>query len=225
MNALVNAHTLREKDVSPCAGFASGGLPEASCSHTGVSSDYAPRPGHQWYVLRVTYNRTERAHSRVVSAGVTWYLPMHYVVKKEIGKKKRIQEPLLPNLFFVYATRAAADAIVRKRAGEPHVVKYYRDRTKPLGADGKHPPMTISYMAMDNFIRVTCTDSDHVRVVAARQCHFKSGDRVRVVAGEFEGNTGRVARIAGQQRVVVEVSGLCLVATAYIPSGFIERII
>lgn len=46
---------------------------------------------------------------------------------------------------------------------------------------------------------------------------------VKVIGGEFEGVTGKVARIAGQQRVVVEISGLCLVATAYIPSAFIEK--
>ena len=75
---------------------------------------------------------------------------------------------------------------------------------------------------MINFIRATSTDNDHVRVVSSEQCHFKSGDVVRVTGGEFEGVTGKVARIAGQQRVVVEISGLCLVATAYIPNGFLE---
>ena len=39
-----------------------------------------------------------------------------------------------------------------------------------------------------------------------------------------EGVTGKVARISGQQRVVVEISGLCLVATAYIPNGFLETV-
>lgn len=47
---------------------------------------------------------------------------------------------------------------------------------------------------------------------------------VKVIDGEFKGVTGRVARIAGQQRVVVEISGLCLVATAYIPTDFIKFI-
>ena len=75
-----------------------------------------------------------------------------------------------------------------------------------------------------NFIKATDTDSEHVRIVTAEQCHYKSGDIVRVVAGEFQGVIGKVARIAGQQRVVVEISGLCLVATAYIPSDFIETI-
>lgn len=225
MNALVNAHTIRENDISPSVRLASDGLPEASRSQTGVSSDYEPRAGHRWYVLRVTYNRTDKAHEQVAGAGVQWYMPMHYVLRNDgIGKKKRTLEPLLPNLFFVYATREVADAIVMKRGNAPQVIKYYRDKTKPFEPDGKHPPLTVPHTAMANFIRVTRTDSDHVRVVSPRQCRLKGGDRVRVTDGEFRGVTGRVARIAGQQRVVIEVTGLCLVATAYIPSCFIERI-
>ena len=67
-------------------------------------------------------------------------------------------------------------------------------------------------------------DSEHVRIVSSEQCHYKSGDIVKVIDGEFEGVVGKVARIAGQQRVVVEISGLCLVATAYIPTDFIKFI-
>lgn len=127
--------------------------------------------------------------------------------------------------FFVYATREAADAFVKKKGDVPQIIKYYRDKTKPMEQDGKHPPMIIPHYAMTNFIRVTNTDSAHVRVVLPQQCHFKSGDNVRVIGGEFEGTTGKVARIAGQQRVVVEITGLCMVATAYIPSRFIEPIV
>ena len=84
--------------------------------------------------------------------------------------------------------------------------------------------MTIPYEIMMNFIRLTGTESVHVRAVSEGQCRYKSGDMVRVTAGEFRGIIGRVARIAGQQRVVVEMKGLCLVATAYIPSDFIEKV-
>ena len=35
--------------------------------------------------------------------------------------------------------------------------------------------------------------------------------------GEFKGIHGRVARFAGQQRVVVELFDGCFVATAYVP--------
>ena len=225
MNALINAHTTRGRSRSLYAGLTSNVLPEAQRSQTGVSSDYVPKEGYHWFVLRVTYNRTEKAHAIISNAGVQSYMPMHYVVKKEIGKKKRILQPLLPNLFFVYATREAADAFVKKKGDVPQIIKYYRDKTKPMEQDGKHPPMIISHYAMTNFIRVTNTESAHVRVVLPQQCHFKSGDNVRVIGGEFEGTTGKVARIAGQQRVVVEITGLCMVATAYIPSRFIEPIV
>lgn len=76
--------------------------------------------------------------------------------------------------------------------------------------------------AMINFIKATSTESDHVRIVSNEQCNFKSGDIVKVIDGEFKGVTGKVARIAGQQRVVVEVVGGCMVATAYIPNVFLE---
>ena len=151
-------------------------------------------------------------------------MPMHYVVKKEIGKKKRILQPLLPNLFFVYATRETVNSIIKKKGEETSVLKFYLDKTKPLEKNGKHPPLTIPFTSMTNFIKATSTDSEHVRIVSVEQCHYKSGDLVKVIDGEFKGVTGRVARIAGQQRVVVEISGLCLVATAYIPNGFLETV-
>ena len=223
MNALINAHTKRDNDTSPHTGLTSNVLPEAQRSQTGVSSEYVQRSNHHWFVLRVTYNRTQKACGIISTSGVQYYMPMHYVVKKEIGKKKRILQPLLPNLFFIYATREAADSIIRKREEGTSIFKYYLDKTKPFEENGKHPPLTISFTAMTNFIKATSTGNEHVRIVSEEQCHYKNGDVVEVTSGEFEGVTGRIARIAGQQRVVVKIYGLCLVATAYIPNGFLKR--
>ena len=46
---------------------------------------------------------------------------------------------------------------------------------------------------------------------------------VVVTEGEFKGVHGRVARIAGQQRVIVELFDGCLVATAYVPNDAMEK--
>lgn len=54
--------------------------------------------------------------------------------------------------------------------------------------------------------------------------HYRNGDLVRIIEGDFKGIVGRVARVAGQQRVVVELDGICMVTTAYIPSAFIKKI-
>ena len=224
MNALLNAHTPKGRSKSPHVGLTSNVLPEAQRSQTGVSSDYVQKADHEWFVLRVTYNRTQKACDIISTANVQSYMPMHYIIKKEIGKKKRMLQPLLPNLFFVYATRETVNSIIKKKGEETSVLKFYLDKTKPLEDNGKHPPLTIPFTSMTNFIKATSTDSEHVRIVSAEQCHYKSGDMVKVIGGEFKGVTGRVARIAGQQRVVVEISGLCLVATAYIPTDFIKFI-
>ena len=223
MNALLNAHTTRGCDSPPHIGFASNVSPKAQSSDTGVSSEYAQKEGYSWFVLRATYNRVNAAIAKAKNEGITTYVPMHYVQKMIVGKKKRILQPLLPNILFIYATREQADRLIKKSPdAHSSSIKYYLNRTLPPEANGKNPPMTIPYEAMINFIKATSTDSDHVRIVTAEKCHYKSGDIVRVIAGEFQGVTGKVARIAGQQRIVVEISGLCLVATAYIPSDFIE---
>lgn len=110
---------------------------------------------------------------------------------------------------------------MKKTIDEPtSFIKYYLGKPLPLEANGKNPPLVITYNAMINFIKATSTDSNHVRIVTAEQCHYKSGDEVSVTDGEFKGITGKIARIARPQRVVVDISGLCLVATAFVPSIF-----
>ena len=225
MNALLNAHTKRGCDSPPHIGFASNVSPEAQSSQTGVSSEYVQQEGYDWFVLRATYNRVNAAVEKAKKNGIKTYVPMHYVQKVIVGEKKRIQQPLLPNFLFIYATREQADGFVKKTVDAPiSFIKYYLDKTLPPEANGKNPPLTIPYNSMINFIKATSTDSEHVRIVRTEQCHYKSGDNVRVIAGDFKGVVGKVARIAGQQRIVIEVSGVCLVATAYIPTAYLETI-
>jgi transcription antitermination factor NusG len=43
-----------------------------------------------------------------------------------------------------------------------------------------------------------------------------------VIDGPFKGVEGRVARVAGQQRVVISLTDVGLVSTAYIPTAFLR---
>ena len=56
------------------------------------------------------------------------------------------------------------------------------------------------------------------------QCHFKGGEIVKIIDGSFKGVVGRVARVSGQQRVIVTLTNVGLVSTAYIPTAFIQII-
>lgn len=190
----------------------------------GVSSDYAQVDSCQWYVLRATYNRVEKGLDALKAKMTYIYLPKRLTLKQVGLKKKREWEPLLPNMVFVYSSQDIIERTFRENRELAHY-RFYRDKTRQINdCGGKHPPMVIPYNEMMNFIRLTSVENEHIRLVTPEHCHYKSGDRVRIVDGDFVDVEGRVARIAGQQRVVVEMRGVCLVATAYIPSAFLEKI-
>lgn len=229
-SALPNADSRRGGKTPSSARLTSCTSPEvrsdaAENSQTGVSSDYAQEEKEQWFVLRATYGRTNQALDALRAKNVETYLPMHYVIKEIDGKRKLIHEPLLPNIIFARMTRQKTHDFVKEPASTAKWLKYYMDKTKPVEwSTGKNPPVTIPDNEMLNFIRLTSVNSEHIMVLPPERCHFKSGDLVRIIEGAFTGIIGRVARAAGQQRVVVEIEGLCNIATAYIPNDFMQII-
>ena len=84
--------------------------------------------------------------------------------------------------------------------------------------------LVIPEHEMENFVLATRSHNEHILLVAPGRCHYRSGDRVRVTEGVFNGVEGRVARVAGQQRVVIQLSGIGLVTTAYVPTAFLEPV-
>lgn len=77
---------------------------------------------------------------------------------------------------------------------------------------------------MENFIIATCNKNEHLKFVDENQCHFKGGEMIRVIDGMFKGVEGKVARVSGQQRVIVTITNVGLVSTAYVPTAFIQII-
>ena len=79
----------------------------------------------------------------------------------------------------------------------------------------------------EKFFKSVKTDASLYNIipVTSENIQYKLGDHVIVTEGDFEGIKGRVTRIAGQQRVIVELFSGCLVATAYIPKEAMKHII
>ena len=100
-------------------------------------------------------------------------------------------------------------------------LSYYYNHFR-LDENQKNPPLTISNEEMENFIIATCNSSEHLKFVDESQCHFKGGETVMVIDGMFKGVEGRVARVSGQQRVVITLSQVGLVSTAYVPTAFLK---
>lgn len=206
----------------PSAGLTSSTPSTSDNVRNGVSVENVPIRNKQWFVLRVSYGRIDKAKTFVEAKGLECYVPLRYKEVRKQGKKRIITEPLLPSLIFVHVSTEQVEALLHNNkvvANESRsLLSYYFDHTiHRQDNPNRNPPLKIRDEAMNNFIRLTSIKNPHIIPVTSNNIQLKLGDNVVVKEGEFKGIHGRVARIAGQQRVVVELFDGCLVATAYVP--------
>ena len=201
--------------------------PSIQSNKDGVSVENVLDANKQWFVLRVSYGRIIKAKAFIEAKGLECYVPMRYKEVRKQGKKQIITEPLLSSFLFVYATAEQVETLLHDNkvvANESRaLLSYYFDHTIHRQDNPDcNPPLTIRDKVMNNFIKLTSIKNPHVIPVTTDIIKFKMGDEVVVTDGEFKDIHGRVARIAGQQRVVVEIFEECFVATAYIPKNAIK---
>lgn len=203
--------------------------PSISKNKGGVSVENVPNTNRQWFVLRVSYGRIIKAKAFVETKGLECYVPLRYKEVRKQGKKRIITEPLLSSFLFVHATAEQVETLlyeIKVSTNESrNLLSYYFDHTSQRQDNpDRNPPLTICDEAMNNFIRLTSIKNPHIIPVTTETIQYKLGDMVIVTEGAFKDIQGRVARIAGQQRVVVELFESYLVASAYIPKGAIKII-
>ena len=196
--------------------------PSIQSNKDGVSVENLLDANKQWFVLRVSYGRIIKAKAFIEAKGLECYVPIRYKEVKKHDKKRIITEPLLSSFLFVHAAAEQVDSFLQdkniKAPENKALLSYYYDHTSHCeNSPTKNPPLVISDAAMDNFIRLTSIHNPHIIPVTSENIKYKLGDEVVITEGEFKDIHGRVTRIAGQQRVVVELFDGCLVATAYIP--------
>lgn len=222
MITLSNVETRGGEPNPPSVRFAPDAFPEAKSSKTGVSVRYVPEPNKKWFVFRVSYGREDKASDYLVEDGTYTYIAKKIAEKYVGGKRKRYLQILIPNLLFAYITEEKAEEYVRKTPALSYLSYYYNHFRQ--NDSGGNPPLTIPDEEMNRFVQATCNMNKHLLFVQPSQCHFKGGEQVRVVEGSFAGVEGRVARVAGQQRVVISLSSIGLISTAYIPTAFLRQI-
>lgn len=220
--SLYNGQPSDTGSVCPSVGFTSRTPSISDDVRYGVSVENVPTLNKQWFVLRVSYGRILKAKTFVEVKGLEYYIPLRYKEIKKQGKKHIVTEPLLPSFIFLHATAEQVEVLLHDNktiSNESRaLLSYYFDHTIHRQDNPDcNPPLTIQDDAMNNFIRFTSIKNHHIIPVTSENIQFKLGDNVIVTEGEFKGVHGRVARIAGQQRVIVELFDGCLVATAYVP--------
>lgn len=176
-----------------------------------------------WYALRATYGRERNAYEYIISQNGIAFYPTINETKIINGKKKSVEMSRLPNLLFAYGTEEQIQGFVYDNVNLPYLRFYYRHHHE--GSKIVKEPLIVPDSQIESF-RIICeSESDDIVIVPDEVQKFKTGAIVRVVAGKFSGVTGRVSRYHGQQRVAVVIDGLLTIATAYIPSAFLEEII
>lgn len=233
-----DAHSSGDQKKSPCTGLTSSATPETETpqneenQQVGVSTHYTlsetnrkpenKHPETHWYALRTTYGREKKAYDYLVSKGVKAFCPTLHVTKEVKGERRVVVESRLPNIFFAHGTEEELKQFVYDNVNLPFLRFYYRHFHQ--GSKIQKTPLIVPDYQIES-LRIICeSEANDVLLVPENEQKFKSGQRVRVIDGKFKGVEGRVARYHGQQRVAVIIDDIATIATAYLPSAFLEFI-
>ena len=228
-----------EGDNLPCVGLTSSALPEAQSSsraessQTGVSTRNVPSANElptikrakntpHWYALRTTYGREKKAYDYLVSNNVKAFYPTIKTVKNVEGQRTAVEESRLPNIFFAYGKEDEIKSFVYDNVNLPYLRFYYRHIHE--GARISKEPLIVPDYQIEGLKIICASQAEDIILELSEIKQFKVGQKVRIIDGIFKGVVGKVARYRGQQRVAIVIDGLLTIASAYVPSAFIEII-
>ena len=174
-----------------------------------------------WYALRVTYGREKKTYDYMVEKHVEAFYPTIKTFKEVNGKQQTIEESRFPNMFFARGTEEEIKSFVYDNVNLPYLRFYYRHIRKDNTIVNE--PVIVPDYQMEVLKIICASGAQDVLVVPDTVQKFQKGQSVRVTDGAFVGLEGKVARYHGQQRVAVIIDGLLTMASAYIPSAFLEE--
>lgn len=170
----------------------------------------------QWFAMRATYHRELAVRANLLEQGIRCYVPLKRVTKVANGRKTEVMVPLVSNLVFVYCEK---EKLQKAKAKMPQL-QYMTTRSQ-----GRNVPIVVPDKQMSDFIAVTERGHD-MSFFEPGMLNVKSGTRVRVHGGPFDGIEGSFMKVTGKRnrRVVIELEGLIAVAIDCSNASYIEVI-
>lgn len=168
----------------------------------------------EWYAIRVTYSRELVVKAYLDGMGIESYIPMHFAERTYGNKTRKVWEPLIHNLLFIYTS---AERLREIKTTTTLPIRYIMDRETKQ-------PTVIPERQMQNFMAVVATQNEHVEIVAPQDVDLATGDAVKVTGGVFAGIEGRYIRHKGHSKVAVAIRDVATALTAYIPLKHIAKI-
>jgi transcription antitermination factor NusG len=173
----------------------------------------------QWYVLRVTYQRELIAKAFFDEKSIESFVPTKKVYRiNSAGRRVAREQAILHNYIFVRSTREVIDHIKSFELPYLRYVMHVQNDERRV--------MVVPEEQMRSFVAIAGSDDEQVMFLTPESVDLSKGDRVRIVAGVFEGAEGVLVKVSGvrNRRVVVKIEGVAAVAAPLLPIQMVERI-
>jgi transcription antitermination factor NusG len=174
-----------------------------------------------WYVLFAANNKAEKIKSCLEKAAIEYFFPVYYKEQnvKEPEKCEQILLPFLGNIIFVKSSKNILDLVLKETKSQLSIVSdlYYRDFVDKKA-------IVVPENQMQNFIAVAKNEKEQIMYISNEEVNLRHGVKAKITGGIFAGVEGIFMRIKGNKRLVVSIPNLFSVATAYIPSCYVQEI-
>lgn len=170
-----------------------------------------------WYALKVFFNKVFDVEPLLLADGAECYIPCETVTVRRGGVSRRERRTLVSSLLFVRCTSRYVRSLQLRLQGRAMLYTY-------LDREGRKCPSVISDYEMNMFRLVASSGEEGLDYFNDSRVTFNVGERVRVTDGPFKGAEGYIRRIKGHRRLIVAITGVCAVATSFIPNAFLQKI-
>jgi transcription antitermination factor NusG len=178
----------------------------------------------KWYVLLATNGRAEKFCNYLKFAEIEYFYPMYYQERRIRNSKlrtKQILQPIFRYLLFVKSTKSKLNPILKKIGLDFGItsdlyLRYWDEDERKI--------VVVPSVQMRHFMTVVGAVEEPIIYLSNEEVDLAKGTRVQITGGTFEGVEGIFMKIKGSSRVVVSLPNLLSVATAFIPTRFIQPI-
>ena len=160
----------------------------------------------QWIVVRSKPRSEKVAHNELVKKNIESYLPLLKERRKWSDRKKWVEFPLFSS--YLFARIDIKDSIfVLQTQGVNTIVKF-----------GKQ--IAIVQNSVIEAIRLAMEGGYQLEPVE----YFVEGNQVEVIAGPMKGVKGIIAKLKGQNRLIIKIDAIQQALSIQIESKFIRKI-
>ncbi len=160
----------------------------------------------QWIVVRSKPRSEKVAHNELVKKNIEAYLPLLKERRKWSDRKKWVEFPLFSS--YLFARIDIKDSIfVLQTQGVNTIVKF-----------GKQ--IAIVQNSVIEAIRLAMEGGYQLEPVE----YFVEGNQVEVIAGPMKGVKGIVAKLKGQNRLIIKIDAIQQALSIQIESKFIRKL-